>query len=159
MRGIDCTYNESYVINTACLFRATARNVYVGNVSIILLKQLNDIQIHMEAFYRYATFQKFPVDRWENVCDYLSGRGNHILFKILMDNLGKYITPQHPCPYKVNETVSITAERFDVRSFHFEPLLPAGDYRLIVTYAEGKERHWVFSFELTGSVSDHRIWH
>lgn len=142
-----------------CVVRAIARDVYKVNVSVFVQKQLNNIQVHVETFYRYATFQKYPIERWESLCDFLSGRGNPILLKIMFANVGKYIQVKHPCPYKLNETISILIERYDIRSFRFEPLLPAGDYRLNVTFAEGKERHTIFVIEASGSVSDHRIWH
>lgn len=74
-------------------------------------------------------------------------------------NVGKYIHPKHPCPYYLNETISIRIDKYDIRSFRFEPLLPAGDYRMNVTFAEGKERHTIFVLEVSGSDSDHRVWH
>lgn len=124
-----------------------------------LRQELKDIQLHFETMYRYTAWRKYPIERWENLCDYLKGNGNQILTKILYSNIANLTNVNHTCPYKANDTMEFITERFSGDLFELNYLLPAGNYRMNQTYVEGVERHLVFRFEIYFAISDHRLWH
>lgn len=78
---------------------------------------------------------------------------------IVWANLGAYTTVNHTCPYQKNEVISIIAKRYSGDKFALNYLVPAGDYRMNISYALGVERIFVLRFEIHFTISDHRVWH
>lgn len=154
---MGCRLNETLVREEVCDIRLTARNVLKSNISFRILDDINIMYIRFDTLYRYNTYQKFPINLWENVCDYLAGRGRQYMINIMYDNFGQYIT-NHTCPFKANETLSFMVDKYYVNNFTFNYLVPSGDYRLNITYAVGAERNMLIELEFYYSVSDHRIW-
>lgn len=141
-----------------CDFHAIRYNVFRINFSIKSRQTLENIQVHFDTMFRYSKFQKFPVNRWENLCDFLSGKGNQPILAVLFGNLQNYTNVNHTCPFEANETLTLKADQYEWDSFAFKYFLPAGDFRFNITYTEGAQRNMLGRFEAHFAISDHRVW-
>lgn len=155
---MDFVVNDTFVKDHEFAFRAVRFNIFRINLSFNLRQALKNIQVHFDTQFRYATFQKFPINRWENLCDYLKGKRSEVLLAVVFSNLQNYTNVNHPCPYTTNETIFLKADRYEFDAFTFKYFLPAGDFRLNITYAEGAERNMVCRLQIHFTISDHRVW-
>lgn len=145
-----------------CYLRPVARNVYHINISITFRHDVQEVYCHIILHRRLATYHKFLIDRWENVCDYFAGRnrGSTLVTTIIWENLKKQGNlTTHACPYRANETISIHAPRISEKLLEF-PLLPSGDFRAHFYYASGPGPNGKFYMEMIMhfGISDHRVW-
>lgn len=84
----------------SCDVRRVSQNILKLNITSALLEDMDDLYVRFILFYRYTTYRKFLVDRWENVCAYLAGKPNRgteylDVFYINWRNLSSI---DHPCP-------------------------------------------------------------
>lgn len=155
LKVLDDSYFESVTFD----WRPVAHNVIRLNATAHnLLKTVNFMEIHVVAYHRYATWQKFLIDLWENACDALDPN----IYTPVLDIAFKFVRPytnfRHPCPYRVNETVYFAADKMNFSKL-LMPLLPSGPYRLDVTVAVGRTRHPILFLQIYTEISDHRVWH
>lgn len=100
-------------------------------------------------------YHKFPIDLWENLCDYLDDRSaKSYLLNWTVGRILKYSNMNHSCPYvgllyAKNDNISIA-------NFPFEPLIPSGRYRVDGAFTEA-DRVPQAEFQIYFSVSDHRL--
>lgn len=123
----------------------------VGNLN----RPLHDIWIHSVTFYKYNTYTKYPIDLWENMCTWLSGRGRSYLLQWSLAKIQKFTNLGHACPYQ--GLIYLKVKNFSIHTLPFEPLIPSGRYRLDINVTDGSRKLTVFMGKLFFSVSDHRI--
>lgn len=156
LQRIECQINRTFILNHNCFVRPIARGAYKVNMTAVFRRDLNDIQVHVSTYFRLDSYQKFPGDVWENLCDYLSGRGNPIFLKIFMPNFVEYMNTNHTCPYRANESFSLAAQKFQIKDFTFAAFVPTGKYRTSMTFAEGTQRNMIITFRLFFSVTKYK---
>lgn len=136
------------------------------NVSIYLRKPIDGIQIHGIVYYRYngIEYKKFPIDIWEDVCEWLemrngNGRMKKKNFFLLEWTIGKILNQSnlnHLCPYE-NE-VFIRIPRIASNSILVVPqLLPAGKFRIDFSVTQRDRRRIILSGKIFFGISDHRV--
>lgn len=149
--------DESFVRDFVFDWRPVGRNTIRMNVSAVLLKQWDRVDTHIVLYHRYATWQRYLVNVWEDFCNVFGASKLSPIGYILHNNFNKYTNIRHPCPYRVNETVWLRTSAYNFSSLTI-PLLSSGQYRVDVTFANGKQRQSVFFGRLYFEVSDHRVW-
>lgn len=159
---MECISNPKYLITTSCDVRALARNIYKINATTILLHDYDDIWIRIILFYRTnLIYRKFLIDKWESACAYLA-KNTSIKTEFLnafYPNLEPFASIHHSCPILKHEIWSLTTDRYNLDTFQFLPLIPAGQYRLDVWMAFGDNKTVAMKYILNFSVSDHRVWY
>lgn len=139
------------------MLKLIARNVVRMKMGIKLRKTVHIAEVHFDVKYRYARYANFPVARWDNLCDFLSGKGNPIIMKTVVTTFLPFFSLNHSCPFKANEVIVFAVDRYHVDSYEFNYFIPAGDYRINITATEGLKRNMVVTVELFFSISDHRL--
>lgn len=152
-------FNNSLFENISFQWRVVAPNTISLNLTAHrLLHEMNHGYIHIVLFHRYATWQKYLIDVWEDMCDVLDIRVTKApVFSFIYNNFKQYTNIQHPCPFRMNESYYIVANRFNFSKM-FVPLLPSGPYRIDATFTHGQERHPFLFMQAYGEISDHRVW-
>lgn len=131
------------------------------NFHFNLTRPVNDLWMHFVVYYKFngLVYQKFPIDLWENFCEWQASRltGRPTAMYMLDWTLGKVVHKSnlnHPCPlvgYYVVQSKNTSMDTFIV-----EPLLPSGRYRLDV-YVTENDRVPVCEGHLYFSISDYRL--
>lgn len=119
-------------------------------------KPLDNIWFHFVFYYRFnpTTFSKFPIDVWENVCDWIGGKAKAAILNFGLGNILKYTSLNHSCPY---QEVYANADNLTSDSFIVDQLFPAGKYRAEANVTDGYKKNLLANIKLIFSISDHRI--
>lgn len=139
-------------------FRLKARNVYSYNYTAVLSRPMKTGWWHVVLYYRYNTYTKFLVDRWENFCEFWEGASDSPLAELLVENvnrLGVKTNFEWHCP--LSGTITIHHDNLNVSHIVW-PLMPAGRYRLDATLAGAKNDKFYAEFQFYFQISDLRIW-
>lgn len=123
-----------------------------------LTRPVHDAWIHGTWYYKFngLTYNRFPIDLWENLCDWLSGKSKSYLLDWTIGRAINYSNMNHSCPY--HGYVFLKVDNMSVNNFPFEPetLIPSGRYRVDLDFTEGN-RVPIGNAKLYFSVSDHRL--
>uniref|UniRef100_A0A182Q6T7 Uncharacterized protein n=1 Tax=Anopheles farauti TaxID=69004 RepID=A0A182Q6T7_9DIPT len=122
---IEAPYERS-VLNY-CRTHLRRNQPTLFNLSIQVDDVLNELYIHMKTYYKYKSFQTFPIDVVVEVCSFLRNPTKDVISRHVLSVLIE-LMPQyaHHCPHG-NTTYNVLfwlEERFLPKS------MPAGDYRL-----------------------------
>lgn len=145
-----------------CNVRNIDRNRNIKfNIHINITRPLKDLWFHSVLYYKFngLVYQKFPVDLWENFCEWLAARlaGRPTMMYTLDWTFGTIIhnsNINHSCPlfgYYALEDKNLSLDDFIVK-----PLFPSGRYRLDV-YFTGNDRVPLFEGHVYYSISDYRL--
>lgn len=116
-----------------------------------------DIWMHTVFYYKFngITYSKFPIDLWENGCDYLAGKSkNSYILDWVLPNYLKYTNWNHTCPYV--GLVFCKVASIHGKTLQFKYLIPAGRYYVDFVITDG-ERAPMAKIQAFFSVSDHRL--
>lgn len=119
---------------------------------------MDSLWSHTVFYYRYNsyTYQKFPIDLWEDVCAWLNGTTNRFLLKWISQIISKYSNLNHSCPYY--QVMEVEAERLKLNNFLLiEQLLPSGKYRGEINLTRGYKKEPIAIVKFFFSISDNRI--
>lgn len=121
--------------------------------------------LHFVVYYRYngIEYKKFPIDVWEDLCDWFSKKNDaarikkksFLLTEWILKRFSNYSNWNHTCPYE-NE-MTIRAARFPISSIEIPQMLPAGRYQIDINMVEGDRKSIVHATKIFFSISDHRI--
>lgn len=112
--------------------------------------------VHTVFYYKYAyTYQKYAIDLWENMCDWLGKKTKSYLLDWTIGRAQRYTNINHSCPYE--GVVYLKADNISIKQFPIEPLLPSGRYRMDINITEGNRKTSIFVGKVFFSISDHRI--
>lgn len=149
---------ESKVQSLYCNVKRISRNNLKLHIHANITKPVNDVLFHVTFYYKFnrIVFNKYPIDLWENVCDYLDGK---IMKSYMLDwivkGLLKYTNLNHSCPYI--GYVFLKADNISVDTLSFAPsLIPAGSYRIDIIGTES-DRVTFAAAQMYFSVSEHRM--
>lgn len=122
-------------------------------------EQLNGVWVHGVFYYRYNahSYQRFPIDLWENVCAWLDkGAQHHSYFlKWTGQNVRKFSNLNHSCPYSGN--VWIKVDRIPINSLVMLPFMPSGRYRVDLNVTNGYNKKPFMITKFFFSISDNRV--
>ena len=147
--------NESFIFNRTCNFRPVARNTIKVDIEVLLKESVDNVQIHFDLYYRY----NIPIDRYVDLCQYLKDKdaSKAPLMRFLMENIGKYSSMNHTCPY--GSVIFWKADHFNFDNFKFTPLLPSGRFRLDIEFFNNSRLNLIAFAQIYFKISDHRLWH
>lgn len=114
--------------------------------------------IHGIFYHKFngLVYQKFPIDLWENLCDWISGKKQAYILEWTFGRILNYTNFNHPCPFF--GYYYIFANNISIDHFVVEPLLPSGRYRIDVDFMyKQTDRLPENAFQIYFSVSDHRL--
>lgn len=140
-----------------CYARPISRNTFNLNVTG-LFRQTITPRVHFLLNYRFNSFQKYMIDRWEDPCGFFNGTGDAAVFRILYDDL-RHIFSWHACPLRCNETFSMISERLAADNHLIDSIFPAGKYRFDVLIATDDHKLFVMLMEIFFIVSEHGVWY
>lgn len=127
----ECTTNPLYpVIKMECDVRRISQRDMKMFIRANFSEPVHSIWIHGVFNYKYNTFsyQKFPIDLWEDLCAWLNGGKPTYFLKWTAVNVRNFSNMNHPCPYSGTAWVDIKRIPLN-RLIMLEPLLPSGRYR------------------------------
>lgn len=118
---------------------------------------ISESWLHGVVYYKFngLVYNKFPIDLWENICDFLAGKGISYFMGWTLGKLMEYSTFNHSCPFKAGPML-VKADNISIENFPVEPLLPSGRFRVDADFTGG-DRVPTASFQIFFSVSDHRL--
>lgn len=131
---------ESIAKSWHCIFKYISRSDLKIEFRFNLTKPLNDFWVHSTFYFKFngITFQKFPIDLTENICDWLSGKGKSYIMDWSVSKVIKYSNVNHICPWL--NPVLMKVDNISMHVFSFEQsFLPAGNYRVDNDFTEGRE--------------------
>lgn len=152
-----CVYRPgSFIQSVYCKIDYISRKNLKIDIHYNFTKPRSDIWFHGSLNYKFngLTYQKFPINLWENICDWMSGKQKAYILDWTLGRLTKYSNLNHSCPF--NGYYFIRVNNMSMDSFIVEPLLPSGRYRLDLVATEG-DRVPLTDMKLYFSISDHRL--
>lgn len=119
---------------------------------------MNSIWIHGVFYYKYNahSYQRFPIDLWEDVCAWLKGNSHVYFLKWTAENVLSFSNMNHTCPY--NGSLLINIARMPInRIIMLEPFLPSGRYRVDLNATNGFKKPAFMTSKFFFGISDNRI--
>lgn len=154
------TKPDSVMQSFICDAKYISRKYMKFQIHFNFTKPVKDIWLHTVLYHKFngLVYQKFPIDLWENMCEWLTARlaGKKTLY-MLNWTLGRIIdesTFNHTCPFVGYQAIDV--KNISIDAFVVEPLIPSGRYRMQLDFADGGRVTFgtVFVFF---SVSDYRL--
>lgn len=141
------------------------RNDLMINVSFTLKEPLQKFYLHGIFYYRYngIEYKKFPIDIWEDICEWLDQRdkpgglnkNKHFLMEWTIGKVLNYSNWNHPCPY--DGEIFIKASQFPFGSFQIPQFLPSGRFRIDVFILKADRKSIILASKAFFGISDHRL--
>lgn len=104
--------NDSFFDTFTIDWRLIARNTFRINVTVILAKELKLPEVHVQLYYRYATWQKYLIDVRENACDITDPTKLTPVMSIAYQWVKAANTNFFQrCPYRANQTLYLVSIR------------------------------------------------
>lgn len=128
------------------------------HIRVNFSEPINNMWIHGVFNYRYNahSYQKFPIDLWENICAWLGGETQSYFLKWAGQNVRKFSNMNHSCPYV--GSVWIKVDKMPVnRLIIMEQFMPSGRYRVDINIAVGYRKESFMLTKFFFTISDNRI--
>lgn len=153
------THPRSKAISFRCIFKRISRTNMRIEFHINITKPVDAVWIHSVFYYKYngLTFQRYPIDLWENMCDWMIGKTKSYVMEWALNNVLKYSNLNETCPWQ--GPILVNVQNISMDSFALEEsFLPSGNYRSDNFFHERKGSKVPFIIaSLYFTVSDHRI--
>lgn len=153
---VECEANDTYMKLVHCYGRPIARYLFDLNVTATLKTTITP-RIHFVLNYRYNSYEKYMIDRWEDPCKYFNGTGDALLFELLYSNLRDLLS-WRTCPLRNNERFTILSREFSADDYSIDPEFPAGKYRFDVHLTYGYTESSILSLQFYFTLSNHEVW-
>lgn len=145
---------KSFYCNVKYISRRRLKMDFRWNMT----KPVYDSWLHGSVYHKFngITWAKFPIDLWEDMCAWISGKRKAYILDWTFGKILKYTNFNHSCPfygYYIIDVKNISMEHFDV-----EQLLPSGQYRLDLEFTQqqgGGDPYTAFSVYF--SVTEYRL--
>ncbi|KAG4066017.1 hypothetical protein HA402_001264 [Bradysia odoriphaga] len=113
---------------------------------------------HCVLYFKFngLVYNKFPVDLWESLCDFIDGKRETTFFlNWMMTKMQLVSNLNHSCPFtnfiiKTNNISLDEAFTFD------QSILPSGRYRVDITFAD-ENRVPLLDMSLYGTIAEHYL--
>lgn len=151
-------HDKSLVSYHNITFRLIARNTLRANITVVLTRPLPQVWIHFVLYHKYIRYQKFLIDVWEDLCEVFNDGHPGLVTTMLLEDVQRLGTVFHfklRCPF--SGTIMVTNDRVNVSGLNL-PLMPAGRYRLDLSFAIGREKPALVTIQYFVRISDYRVW-
>lgn len=140
-----------------CEVKYINRNNIKINVWANFSQPIYECWAHALVYYRFngLTYQRFPIELWENVCGWFAGTSKSYLLDWTFGRVLQYTNMNHPCPYENHAYVKI--DNISMNHFFIEQFLPAGKFRIDVNLTNTYKGAVLAMASIFFSVSDLRI--
>lgn len=131
------------------------------NIHWNLTSPVKEAWVHNVFYYQFngRVYNKYPIDVWENICDFLNGKREKtygLNWMLGRSKMLQYTNFNHPCPFNTGlmyaKVDNISMDNFNTMI----ALIPSGRYRIDFTFTEA-DRVPMATAQIFFSVSDHRI--
>lgn len=153
---------DRFVSNVVASVRCNIKHISAPNLKVHFnlsaTRPIRDLWLNIVFYYKYngIVYNKFPVDVWENACEFLDGnREKKFMMTWLYARLLPFTNFNHSCPYS---NFIIKADNVSLeKTFSFtESIFPSGRYRVNVMLTE-YDRVPFFEYVIFGSISEHYL--
>lgn len=120
-----------------------------------LTEPIYDAWLHAVVYYKYTTYRKYPIDLWENVCDWMSGKSKAYILDWTIGRVRQYTNLNQSCP--LEGAIYLKLNNISIEHFVIEPLMPSGRYRADLNITGPNRRNVLLLSKIFFSISDHRI--
>lgn len=123
-----------------------------------LSQTVDAVLIHSVFYHKFngISFAKFPIDLWENLCDWMGGKSISYVMEWSLGKVLKYANRNITCPW--NSYMFIKVDNISMNTFSFEQsFIPSGKYRVDNYFMESKGSIPFITASLYFTVSDHRL--
>lgn len=141
-----------------CVFKRISRTNMKIEFYINISKPLDAVWVRSKFYYKFngITFQKFPINLWENLCDWMIGKSTSYVMEWALSKVLKYSNLNETCPWQSNIIVKVDNISMDTFSLE-QSYLPSGSYRADNYFKESEGSIPFATAKLYFSVSDHRL--
>lgn len=139
----SCHPNPVFISNISCILRHVAQERILLEFRAILTKPCNELRVHVKSYYLYEKGSHLLLNRWEDICGYLSGEVPSFLMDMVIDNIRKYSNLNGTCPF--SGELRFKADRFPAVSVPTINIMPTGRIRSNLTFTNGPLRTTVGS--------------
>lgn len=152
---------NTIVSGVFCEIKYIRRDRLRMNIWANFSEPIHDAWIHFVFYYRYnpTKYEKWAIDLWENLCDFLSGKkSGHLMdwtFGNFLRNTNSNVV--HSCPY--NGQVYFRNDNISMSNFSnsIQQLFPSGRYRVEANFTDGNKKNVLIKVLFFFSISVHRI--
>lgn len=153
-------FKKDVISDELVFLRPIAPNVYKGNITLLAKRVFNELWFQINFYYKYNTYQKFPIATKVEFCAFFNGAAANPVFQMLVNtllNLEKELKLGFKLQCPLTGTISVTAEHFNFSHINL-PLLPAGRFRVDVEALEHTNGPSLFILQAYFKISDLRVW-
>lgn len=147
-----------YISALSCNVRYISHTHVRAHIWANITRPVSDGWVHIVGYYKFnsITYQRFGTDLWIEPCAWLKGKSAFsFVFDWTIGRVLKYTNINHPCPYEGH--VYVKFNNLSTSNFPFEPLIPAGRYRIDGNVTDETRKIVVATGSIYLSVSDHRV--
>lgn len=121
-------------------------------------RTLESIFVHSSIFHQFSNneYRPFLLNVWEDFCGYMRGDKRNMYLNLLAPLFMKNINFNHTCPYHPGMYL-VKFDNVSVSDLDTIKIIPAGRYRLELSYHIGFKGPFLLTHKIYYSVSDHRI--
>lgn len=151
----NCSAESGLIVNK-CLMKHISRRQLKIDIQLNFTKPVHKAYLHTQVYFRYMTYQKFPISLWDDMCGWFVGKRRSFIMDWTLGKMLKYSNLNHSCPYFGH--IFVKVDNISMDSFVFEQLIPAGRFRIDFNLTdEYRSKTPMFMGKLFASVSDNRI--
>ncbi|KAG4071264.1 hypothetical protein HA402_003968 [Bradysia odoriphaga] len=154
-----CTIlNPEKIVSVHCMCKHISWSNLKIDSELIFSRPIRNIWLHAVCYYKFngIVYNKFPIDLWENVCDYADGkRKNTFFLDWWVARVIRFSNFNHPCPYSNISVKTNNVSLDEIFSFD-KSIFPSGRYRVDLSITED-DRIPFLKMAIFGSNSEHDL--
>lgn len=157
MEKMVCNANPRYITFHSCDFQQINQRSITIDLHASIVQVCDQLQVRVRFSVLYGTDdERLLLDRWEDVCGYLSGAKKSYFLDLLYENVGKYTTTNQTCPFVGD--YRLHADHINGYDIPARIILPTGRFRTDFSLANGPHRIFVARIKMTFSNLMRQIW-
>lgn len=133
-------------------------DLYSAYIELDAVKPLSVIRTHVEVYYKYQVYKKFPIDYWEDMCAWLNEKKRSFLMDWTLGRSMEYLhyDGKFRCPFQGN--ITFRFDRLSInKRFPMIPLLPSGNYITDTKFFEKDTKNVIVITRMHVTISDTRV--
>lgn len=158
MTGAKCQLDNDFIVNGSCRIKAVRGGFGVFEQHGIYVKYMYDFSVHVQLYYKYRTvYRTYLFDNTFKPCEIVEpgiktkAKFEQLIFFIFKSFGANSLTPCPVAPYVIDFKY-VLDEAFEGVFKQFKLMLPAGDYKLLVTHFNEKNNHTYMTVELKFNI-------
>lgn len=152
LEQFTCNGNPSHIKIHSCNYRRINQKSVSIDFHAFLIESCDQLQVRIRFSVLYgAGNERLLLDRWEDVCGFLSGASKPNLLELIYENVGKYTNFNHTCPYSGD--IRLHADRISSSDFPARFIIPTGRFRTNLSLTTGPQRVFLVRVVVIASIS------